>query len=162
MMLEEDVKLRIQFLDRVVQRECTHLNRTTDRLFEEPFTLEKARTIGNDDDLSERVEAFVSRFSRLQDTLGDKLIPLILEALGEHQTAAIDNLDKAERFHWIHSADEWFAIRRLRNQMVHDYMEDLNILTPAIQTAHEFVATLTNTTQKLHAEIQKRGWVDRE
>ena len=160
MMLEEDVKHRIQFLDRVVQRECRHLNRTSDRLFEEPFTLEKARTIGDDDDLSERVEAFVSRFSRLQDTLGDKLIPLILEALGEHQAAAIDNLDKAERFNWIHSADEWFAIRRLRNQMVHDYMEDLNILTSAIQTAQEFVATLTNTTQKLHAEIQKRGWVD--
>jgi uncharacterized protein with HEPN domain len=160
-MLEEDVKLRIQFLDRVVQRECTHLNRTTDRLFEEPFTLEKARTISNDDDLSERVEAFVSRFSRLQDTLGDKLIPLILEALGEHQAAAIDNLDKAERFRWIHSADEWLAIRRLRSQMVHDYMEDLNILISAIQTAQKFVATLTNTTQKLHAEIQKRGWVNR-
>ena len=70
MTLEEGVKLRIQFLDRVVQRESTHLNRTSDRLFEEPFTLEKARTMDNDDDLSERVDAFVSRFSRLQDTLG--------------------------------------------------------------------------------------------
>ena len=158
MMLEKKVKLRIQFLDRVVQRECTHLNRTTKRLFEESFTLEKARKIGEDDDLSERVEAFVSRFSRLQDTLGDKLIPLILDALGEHQAAAIDNLDKAERFGWISSADEWYAIRRLRNQMVHDYMEDLNILTSAIQTAQIFVTTLSNTTQKLHAEIQKRGW----
>ena len=159
MTLEKKVKLRIQFLDRVVQRECTHLNRTTNRLFEESFTLEKARKIGEDDDLSERVEAFVSRFSRLQDTLGDKLIPLILDALGEHQAAAIDNLDKAERFGWITSADEWYAIRRLRNQMVHDYMEDLNILTSAIQTAQIFVTTLSNTTQKLHAEIQKRGWV---
>ncbi len=159
MTLEKKVKLRIQFLDRVVQRECTHLNRTTKRLFEESFTLEKARKIGEDDDLSERVEAFVSRFSRLQDTLGDKLIPLILDALGEHQAAAIDNLDKAERFGWISSADEWYAIRRLRNQMVHDYMEDLNILTSAIQTAQIFVTTLSNTTQKLHAEIQKRGWV---
>ncbi len=159
MTLEKKAKLRIQFLDRVVQRECTHLNRTTKRLFEESFTLEKARKIGEDDDLSERVEAFVSRFSRLQDTLGDKLIPLILDALGEHQAAAIDNLDKAERFGWISSADEWYAIRRLRNQMVHDYMEDLNILTSAIQTAQIFVTTLSNTTQKLHAEIQKRGWV---
>lgn len=159
MTLEKKVKLRIQFLDRVVQRECTHLNRTTKRLFEESFTLEKARKIGEDDDLSERVEAFVSRFSRLQDTLGDKLIPLVLDALGEHQAAAIDNLDKAERFGWISSADEWYAIRRLRNQMVHDYMEDLNILTSAIQTAQIFVTTLSNTTQKLHAEIQKRGWV---
>ena len=159
MTLEKKVKLRIQFLDRVVQRECTHLNRTTKRLFEESFTLEKARKIGEDDDLSERVEAFVSRFSRLQNTLGDKLIPLILDALGEHQAAAIDNLDKAERFGWISSADEWYAIRRLRNQMVHDYMEDLNILTSAIQTAQIFVTTLSNTTQKLHTEIQKRGWV---
>ena len=68
-MLEEDVKLRIQFLDRVVQRECLHLNRTSERLFEKPFTLVRARTIDNDDELSERVEAFVSRFLRLQDTL---------------------------------------------------------------------------------------------
>lgn len=159
MTLENKVKLRLQFLDRVVQRECTQLNHTTKRLFAESFTLEKAKKLGEDDDLSERVEAFVSRFSRLQDTLGDKLIPLILDALGEHQLAAIDNLDKAERFGWIGSADEWFAIRRLRNQMVHEYMEDLNILTSAIQTAQTFVITLTDTTRKLHAEIQNRGWV---
>jgi len=157
-MLEKKIKLRIQFLDRVVQRECTQFNRTEKRLFAESFTLEKAKKLEEDDDLSERVEAFVSRFSRLQDTLGDKLIPLILDALGEHQVAAMDNLDKAERFGWVTSADEWFAITRLRNQMVHEYMEDLTILTSAIQTAQIFVTTLTGTTQKLHAEIQKRGW----
>ncbi len=160
MKLENKIKLRIQFLDRVVQREYAHLNKTASRLFKETFTIEQARKIAEDDDLSERIEAFVSRFSRLQDTLGDKLIPQILEALGEHQAAAIDNLDKAERFGWINSADEWFAVRQLRNQMVHEYIEDLNILTSAIQTAQKFVTTLSSTVKTLHAEIQKRGWVD--
>jgi hypothetical protein len=63
------------------------------------------------------VEAFVSRFSHLQDTLGDKLIPKLLSALGERQATAMDNLDTAERLGWISSADEWQAIRQLRNQM---------------------------------------------
>jgi hypothetical protein len=135
MKLEKNVKLRLQFLARVVQRECRHLNQTTERLFVEPFSLERAQKIGDEEDLSERVEAFVSRFSRLQDTLGDKFIPQLLSALGERQATAMDNLDTAERLGWISSADEWQAIRQLRNQMVHDYIEDLEILTSAIQTA---------------------------
>jgi len=61
--------------------------------------------------LSEKLEAFTSRFSRLQDTLGDKLIPQLLLALGEPQSAVMDNLDKAERLGWIENADEWRAIR---------------------------------------------------
>ena len=112
MNIENNVKLRLQFLARVVQRECSHLNQTTERLFVEPFLLDRAKKIGNDEDLSERVEAFVSRFSRLQDTLGDKLIPQLLSALGERQATAMDNLDTAERLGWISSADEWQAIRQ--------------------------------------------------
>ena len=158
MNIENNVKLRLQFLARVVQRECSHLNQTTERLFVEPFLLDRAKKIGNDEDLSERVEAFVSRFSRLQDTLGDKLIPQLLSALGERQATAMDNLDTAERLGWISSADEWQAIRQLRNQMVHDYIEDLEILTSAIQTAQNFVPTLTDVTKKLRDELQKRGW----
>jgi len=162
MKLESKIKLRLQFLARVVQRECRHLNQTAERLFAEPFSLERAQKIADDEDLSERVEAFVSRFSRLQDTLGDKLIPQLLSALGERQATAMDNLDTAERLGWIPSADEWQAIRQLRNQMVHDYMEDLQILTSAIQTAEKFVPTLTEVTQNLQRELQKRGWLHDE
>lgn len=93
--------MRLQFLSRVIKKECVYLNKTTDRLFAEAFTVDRALQLEADDDLSERLEAFTSRFSRLQDTLGDKLIPQLLLALGEKQATVMDNLDKAERLGWI-------------------------------------------------------------
>ncbi len=159
MSINDHTKQRLQFLSRVVERESYYLNKTTEKLFFEPFSLKKAETLIDNDDLSETLEAFVSRFSRLQDTLGDKFISQLLNALGQKQASLIDNLDTAERLEWITSANEWQAIRQLRNQMVHDYIEDLEILVSAIQTAQGFVATLTSTSKKLENELQKRGWL---
>lgn len=159
MKIENNAKLRLQFLSRVVQRECDHLQRTAELLFIEPFSVERAQTIADDDNLSECVEAFVSRFARLQDTLGDKLIPQLLSVLGEKQATVMDNLDTAERLEWIASADEWQAIRQLRNQMVHDYIEDLEVLSSAILTAQGFVSILTDVSKKIQDELQKRGWL---
>lgn len=51
----------------------------------------------------------MGRFGRLQDTVGDKLLPLLLAALGEKPSAAIDNLDRAERLGLLKSADEWMT-----------------------------------------------------
>lgn len=105
---------------------------TTDqRLFGDPFTPERAGQLESDPDLAERVEAFVGRFGRLQDTVSDKLLPVLLVALGETPAAAIDNLDRAERLGLIVSADEWMTMRKLRNQMVHEYVEDLAVCLPA-------------------------------
>jgi len=38
-----------------------------------------AQDLENNIELAERVEAFVARFGRLQDTLGDKLLPTLLK-----------------------------------------------------------------------------------
>jgi hypothetical protein len=152
------IALRLQFLTRVASKECQHLLSTDQRLFGHPFTHERARQLETDPDLSERVEAFVGRFGRLQDTVGDKLLPMLLAALGETPAAAIDNLDRAERLGLLDSADEWIAMRQLRNQMVHEYVEDLAVLTSALQTGHTFVPTLIAVANKLMAEIDRRGW----
>ena len=115
MTLDHKVALRLQFLRRVADKECKHLFSTDARLFANAFTVQRAQTLENDPDLSERVEAFVGRFGRLQDTVGDKLLPTLLIALGESPSAVIDNLDRAECIGLIHSADEWMAMRQLRN-----------------------------------------------
>ena len=124
MTMKPKLLLRLQFLVRVVRKECKHLSTTDQRLFGSQFTLEQATRLEEDPDLSEQVEAFVGRFGRLQDTVGDKLLPLLLTALGEKPSTAIDNLDRAERFGLIKPADEWMTMRNLRNQMVHEYIED--------------------------------------
>ena len=112
-----------------------------------------------DVDLAEQLEAFVGRFCRLQDTLGDKLLPLLLTTLGEKQSVFMDNLDCAERFGFIKSADEWMLVRHLRNQMIHEYIEDLVLLCSALQTAHDFVPTLILAANNMVGEIDRRGWL---
>ena len=76
---------RLQFLARVATKEGTHLQSTDQRLFAERFTELRARSLDDDPDLAERVEAFVGRFGRLQDTLADKLLPVLLSALGKNR-----------------------------------------------------------------------------
>ena len=158
MTMEPGIAQRLQFLVRVVRKECQHLLTTDQRLFGSLFTLKQAAQLEDDPDLAERVEAFVGRFGRLQDTVGDKLLPLLLTALGEKSSAAIDNLDRAERLALLKSADEWMAMRNLRNQMVHEYVEDPVVLTSALQTGHAFVPALVAVANKMCAEIERRGW----
>lgn len=158
--LPETTLLRLQFLGRVVQKECQHLELTDRRLFATPFTLEHANSLEHDSELAERVEAFVGRFGRRQDTLGDKLLPVLLTALGERTGAAIDNLDRAERFGLIQSSEEWMAMPSLRNQMIHEYIEDPGILASALNSGHDFVGTLVKSAENMQEEFQQRGWSD--
>jgi len=67
-------------------------------------------------------------------------------------------LDRAERLGLLKSADEWMAIRNLRNQMVHEYVEDPVVLVSALQTGHTFVPVLVAAANAMIAEIECRGW----
>jgi len=158
MTVEEKIELRLKFLIRVVGKECKYLTTTDQRLFGGLFTLEQASRLESDADLAERVDAFVGRFGRLQDTVGDKLLPCLLGALGEKSSAVIDNLDRAERLGLLKSADQWMAMRNLRNQMVHEYVEDPAVLHSALQTGHSFVPELLAAANKMISEIERRGW----
>jgi hypothetical protein len=156
MNMDEGALQRLAFLVRVVQKESAHLLSTDGRLFASPFTQEDAARLETDVDLAERVEAFVGRFGRLQDTLGDKLLPALLSALGEHAGPFVDNLDRAERLSWISSVDDWLVMRQLRNQMIHEYIEDPIILTSALNAGHGFVPSLLATSARLIDEIEHR------
>ena len=139
---------RLEFLTRVTGKECQHLLDTDGRLFGDLFTVEDAKKIEAAPILAERLDAFVSRFGRLQDTVGDKLLPALLIALAETTGPAMENLDKAEKFGLLVSADAWMEMRRLRNQMVHEYIEDLVVLTSALRTGHAFVPELVAAAQR--------------
>jgi len=151
---------RLQFLARVISGECKNLSATDQRLFAQPFTPETVSRLDDDQELSERVDAFVARFSRLQDTTDDKLLSSLLEAVGEERAILIDRLDKAEKLGWIQSSDQWMDIRQLRNQMIHEYIEDPNVLATALNAGHDYVPQLLSAAQKMLNEIKKRGWLD--
>lgn len=146
---------RLAFLARVTRKECQHLLETDARLFGDLFTVQVAQKIETDPILAERLDAFVGRFGRLQDTVGDKLLPAVLSALAETPGPVIENLDKAERFGFIASADGWLEIRKLRNQMVHEYIEDLTVLASALRAGHGFVPVLVAAASRLADEADR-------
>lgn len=147
---------RLKFLARVIEREVTHLHTTDSRLFAQPLTLQQVQALNTNHDLAERIEAFVSRFGRLQDTLGDKLLPQLLRLLEEPAGAMVDNLDRAERLGWIASADQWLYTRKLRNQMVHEYIEDPEIFLDALHAGHGLVTHLTEAASNMLVQIRRR------
>jgi hypothetical protein len=146
---------RLEFLSRVTCKECKYLLDTDSRLFGDLFTIEIAQKIDADPVLAERLDAFVSRFGRLQDTVGDKLLPALLLALAETPGPAIDNLDKAEKFGFIESADTWLEMRKLRNQMVHEYIEDMAVLASALRSGHAFVPALVAAARRCATEADR-------
>lgn len=151
MMIDSRAQERLQRIVLLVRKELSHLKATDSRLFAEPFTAQRARQLDQDIDLAERVEAFVSRFGRLQDTLGDKLLPAYLVAHGERAATFVENLDRAERLGLIRDAQAWLDMRRLRNQMVHEYIEDPVVLASALDAGHAFVPELAAAAARLGA-----------
>lgn len=147
---------RLRFLVRVVTRQAHYLEQTHQRLFAGAALTQAAlNKLDNDPEFAERVEAFVSRFSRLQDSLGDKLLPTLLAYAGEPPRTVVENLDRAEKLGWLPSADTWMMLRKLRNQMVHEYVEDIAILVDALNLAHESVAMLATVAQMLTCASEK-------
>ena len=102
------------------------------------------------------MDAFVARFGRLQDTLGDKLLPQLLHALAEPVGPAIDNLNRAERLGWIASVDTWLEARRLRNRMIHEYVRDPLELATALSLAHAAVPELESATRAMSIVVPTR------
>jgi hypothetical protein len=129
-------RAKLDFLAETVLAETEHLQITDGRLFALPMTPERAAGLRNDIDLSERTDAFVARFGRLQDTLADKLLPVLLDWLSEPVGPAIDNLDKAERLGWIGSVQTWTEVRPLRYRMIHETVRDPAELASALMAAH--------------------------
>lgn len=148
---------RLWALCRMVEKECEHLAYSTKQVFSEPFTAETAQKMDREPEFAVRVEAYVSRYRRLQDTLADKLLPVWLKALGEPVRAAIDNLDKAEKLGMLTSSYDWLLTRQLRNQMIHEYMESPVLLADALNTAHQFQPVMESFAHKLLTDIQARG-----
>lgn len=70
----------VRQLIRITEKELTQLLKTADRLQKQPIDHSWIISLETNDDRSEILDAFVSRFGRLQDTLGDKLLPSMLRA----------------------------------------------------------------------------------
>ena len=84
-----------------------------------------------------------------QDLLGDKYLPAWLRAVQEPVGTALENLDRAEKLGLVQSADAWISVRKLRNQLVHEYLGRREILHNALFQANDQVSLLAFTADQL-------------
>ncbi len=68
------------------------------------------------------IDQMIFRFSKLQDTLGDKIFPFILELNAENVKTMtfIDRLNRLEELELLYK-DDWMSLRKDRNEIAHEY-----------------------------------------
>lgn len=140
----------------IVYREGRHLRISRQRLFSRPITAQWVNAIEDDVEAGERLEAFVSRFGRMQDTVADKLLPRWLVALAERPGSQIETLNRAEQLGVLESAEEWLGARKLRNRLIHEYMTNPQAFADDLNLANRHSAMLLVTCGRLRADIANR------
>jgi uncharacterized protein with HEPN domain len=117
--------------------------------------IEQFDQLAPDASLAIGIEAFAARFGRLQDHLGEKLIPRLLLLLGEVPGPLLDNLNRAERLGILENALDWLAWRKLRNRLVHEYFQETALFAQAIQLALQATPFLLNQLKAIRRRAQQ-------
>lgn len=153
MNVSADSRRRLSWLLSLSEKEARHLQRTSARITALKPDLEWIRSLEENEAHSEMLEAFVSRYSRLQDTIGN-ILSSLLEAALEPSGTQLDNLSRAEKLGWVDSVERWIALRELRNRLVHAYMESPEDLLEALTEALESVETLFSTRTRMAGVVR--------
>jgi len=72
------------------------------------------------------LDAYLKRFSSVQDFLGAKIFNLLLDIAGISYTKMSEVLYYVEKEDIIDTLDNWIELREVRNDLEHDYPENIN------------------------------------
>ncbi len=140
---------RFLFTLNIVAKEGNHLAFSWQRLYSHDITPAWVRELEAHPEQAEQLEAFVSRFGRMQDTIADKLLPRWLMALAETPGSLIETLNRAERLGVIENVEAWLEARQLRNRLVHEYMQDEQSFCKDLMLAREYSMMLIETYNRV-------------
>ncbi len=140
-------------------REAAHLQYTYRTLYAEPIDLAWVVALAEREDLAEKIDAFVGRFGRLQDHLGEKLLPTFARLIGGQPKSLLDSIAFAERMEWVENAEEFIGVRKLRNLLVHEYMTDTVLFLDALMAARPATEMLVGIVAVMKRKAQKYSLV---
>lgn len=104
------------------------------------------------------LELITNRFAKLQDTIGYKIFPLILDLLGEKidNASFIDRLNLLEKREILDSAEYWRELREVRNLITHEYPNQPILMTKSINAVTSHAFSLLTYWSKLKNFIEKK------
>lgn len=117
-----------------------------------PLTADLLRK--DDPQLLRLLDQIQSRFTKLQDHLGNRLFPALLDTLAEEASLSmLDRLDRLEKLGYIGSSDTWLALRTTRNRLAHDYPSSPDELAAEVNHAVEAARILISQWGHLRNRI---------
>jgi len=109
---------------KLLKKELVTMDRAISNL---KYSLKKAERIDLSKELSadefELFDSFSSRFLRLYEVLVNTVIRTILIIVNESGDTYLDNLHTSEKLNLITSTKDIDEIRKLRNQVAHEYLD---------------------------------------
>ena len=113
---------KIENLKKQLDFDLAYLNRSMEVL---AYSLQKARKIGIKKayviEELDVYEALTSRFARTADILTQKIIKNLFMIMQEDAKTFIDRCNLSEKLHIVDNAQDLYNIRKLRNDIAHEY-----------------------------------------
>jgi hypothetical protein len=121
-------------------------------------SIDGARIQGLSDAEVKTLDQLLFRFAKLQDAMGARLFPVMLQMLGEWKDDEpfIDKLDRLEKLDIIERAETWMSLRELRNQAAHEYPDQPEVSAAILTRLLDAVSTLGAVFAKARAYLRQR------
>jgi len=102
------------------------------------------------------LEAYLKRFSSLQDYLGAKVFKSLLDAAGITYTKMSEVLTIIEK-EGIIDLDTWIAFRNVRNNLEHDYPDELEEALADLHDCIDSFSYMQHVVEKVFAFAEQYG-----
>lgn len=137
-------------LKKMIDTAYLHYNRAKDN-FDEIIGFKLDLSIYEDKERIKTIDAFIFRYIKLQDFMGDKLFRELLRKIGEYKDSMslIDVLDKLEKLEIIPNADKWIDFRNIRNKLTHEYPDNEEEIIEDIKLSLEFFKEIDDILNRI-------------
>lgn len=100
------------------------------------------------------IDQILFRFAKLQDCMGERLVPATLAHLAEPYESwpMRDRLNRLEKLGYL-NADTWLRWRDIRNHLSHEYPESADTRLAALQAAIQAAAGLAEAYRFWRAKV---------
>ena len=97
-----------------------------------PISAKKYQNLSDDE--VKNIDQYLFRFSKMQDTIGEKLFRIVVDDFVEDSSAMsfVDILNRLERVGILSLANDWIILRKARNNIAHQYDDEPEEMADAI------------------------------
>jgi len=155
----DETRLRIES---AIRENDTHIRRLerAKRLLAKFFPLTTETFQNLTEEQIEHIDQFVYRFTKLQDSMGTRLLPAVYSWLEANSRPMpfLDILKRLEQLGLIEDASQWQFFRNLRNNLAHDYPESAQQTVETLNLLHQRIQELQSMYSGIReACIQRMG-----